>query len=187
MKGGQKLPALDGFRLVAAFLVVCIHTSPFASWTELGDFWLTRVLARVAVPFFFMTSGYFLACSGWRGFGRTVKKLLLLYGCAILLYLPLNWYNGGFTPLQWLQKLLVDGTFYHLWYFPAVLLGLLIARQAARLGMPAALILAIWLAWQVTAIMVWRPVFLFLPQAMISSLQYRLTREMVFFSHRCSF
>lgn len=142
MKGGQKLPALDGFRLVAAFLVVCIHTSPFASWTELGDFWLTRVLARVAVPFFFMTSGYFLACSGWRGFGRTMKKLLLLYGCAILLYLPLNWYNGGFTPLQWLQKLLVDGTFYHLWYFPAVLLGLLISRQAARLGMPAALILA---------------------------------------------
>ena len=38
-------------------LVVCIHTPPLTSYTPLGDFWLTRVLARVAVPFFLMVSG----------------------------------------------------------------------------------------------------------------------------------
>ena len=37
------------------------------------------------------------------------------------------------------QKLLIDGTLYHLWYFPAVLLGVVIARGLARLGLPAAL------------------------------------------------
>ena len=132
-------PALDRFRLAAAVLVVCIHTSPLASVTEAGDFWLTRVLARAAVPFFFMTSGYFLGWGRWKGTGKLVKKTLLLYGAAVLLYLPVNWYNGGYKPMEWLQRLLAEGTLYHLWYFPAAVLGAVIARNLARLGMPAAL------------------------------------------------
>ena len=64
MKRGA--PALDRFRLLAAVLVVAIHTSPLTTYTALGDFYLTRVLGRVAVPFFLMVSGYFLAEKGWR-------------------------------------------------------------------------------------------------------------------------
>ena len=64
-----KFPALDGFRLAAAVLVVTIHTSPLASVSPLGDFWLTRVLARLAVPFFLMVSGYFLAKTPGGGWG----------------------------------------------------------------------------------------------------------------------
>jgi serine/alanine racemase len=139
VKTETRFPALDRFRLLAAMLVICNHTSPLASYTALGDFWLTRVLARLAVPFFFMVSGYFLAKSNWRSLGSFLKKLLILYGCAILLYLPLNWYGGGYTPGQWLQNLLVEGTFYHLWYFPATILGAIVARQLSRLGLPAAL------------------------------------------------
>ena len=55
----------------------------------------------------------------------------------LLLYLPLNWYNGGFSPLEWLKKLLIDGTLYHLWYFPAVLLGVVIARGPGPAGAAA--------------------------------------------------
>ena len=47
-------------RLIAALLIVTIHTSPLSSYTETGDFILTRIIARIAVPFFFMTSGFFL-------------------------------------------------------------------------------------------------------------------------------
>lgn len=97
-------PVLDCFRLAAAVLVVCIHTSPLASVTEAGDFWLTRVLARAAVPFFFMTSGYFLGRSRWKNTERFVKKTLLHYGAAVLLYLPLNWYSG-YAPLEQARRL----------------------------------------------------------------------------------
>ena len=55
--------ALDCFRPLAAALVAAIHTSPLSNYTDLGDFLLTRVLGRVAVPFFLMVSGYFLARS----------------------------------------------------------------------------------------------------------------------------
>lgn len=51
---------IDFFRLIAAILIITIHTSPLASFSVTGDFILTRIVARVAVPFFFMTSGFFL-------------------------------------------------------------------------------------------------------------------------------
>ena len=141
MSARRDVPVLDRFRLLAAFLAVCNHTAPLAGLAPEADFWLTRVLARIAVPFFLMVSGYFLSRDGWRGTGRFLKRTLTLYAAAVLLYLPLNWYNGGFSPLEWLKKLLIDGTLYHLWYFPAVLLGVVIARGLARLGLPAALVL----------------------------------------------
>ncbi len=50
-------PGIDVFRMIAALLVVAIHTSPLSSASAVGDFLLTRVTARVAVPFFFMASG----------------------------------------------------------------------------------------------------------------------------------
>ena len=56
----KSISALDDFRLIAAVLVIAIHTSPLASVSAIGDFWLTRVLARIAVPFFFMVTGKFL-------------------------------------------------------------------------------------------------------------------------------
>ena len=142
MTAARSAPALDRFRLAAAVLVVCIHTGPLDSLSPTADFFLTRVLARVAVPFFFMVSGYFLAKGQWKHTGRFLRKTLLTYLIAVVLYLPLNWYNGGYTPLEWVKKLLADGTLYHLWYFPAVLLGVAVARNLARLPRGASLAIA---------------------------------------------
>lgn len=139
MSGSRQGPALDRFRLLAAVLVVCNHTGPLDSLSPTADFFLTRVLAQLAVPFFFIVSGYFLAKGQWKHTGRFLRKTLLLYLAAVALYLPLNWYNGGYSPLEWVKKLLADGTLYHLWYFPAVLLGVVVARNLARLPHSAAL------------------------------------------------
>ena len=51
---------IDFFRFISAILIVAIHTSPLMSYSQTGDFIFTRIIARVAVPFFLMTSGYFL-------------------------------------------------------------------------------------------------------------------------------
>ena len=61
--------------------------------------------------------------------GRQVRKILLLYLVAVVLYLPIGWYAGHYQDLSLLDgvRLLVfDGTFYHLWYFPACAMGLLV-------------------------------------------------------------
>lgn len=151
----------DLFRPAAALLVAAIHTSPLASFSAEGDFFLTRVLARLAVPFFFLVTGHFvlggyfhpsavragdggnrseLAASRGRRPGASaipgfLQKILLLYGCAMLLYLPIGIYAGhykGLTAPSLLRMIFFDGTFYHLWYFPALLTGVLLLCLLGR-------------------------------------------------------
>lgn len=121
---------IDRFRLIAALLVVTIHTSPLATYSETGDFILTRAVARIAVPFFFMTSGFFLFSEGTgnvRKLTAFLKRTAVLYAAAIFLYLPVNLYTGYFRMDCFLpnvlKDLVFDGTFYHLWYLPASMAG----------------------------------------------------------------
>ena len=88
---------VDCFRLVAALLVVAIHTSPLADYSEIGDFIFTRIIARVAVPFFFMVSGFFVISRytyNSEKLMRFIKKTVSIYVFAILLYVPINIYKG---------------------------------------------------------------------------------------------
>ncbi len=153
MENRRYYPGVDGFRIAAALLVAAIHTSPLAGWSAEADFFLTRVLARTAVPFFFMVTGRFVladylevasyspesvhfgktgrsggfGCTGRFGrLGRYLRKILLLYAVSILLYLPVGIYAGHYAHLtvgDVCRMLVFDGTFYHLWYFPACVLG----------------------------------------------------------------
>ncbi len=134
MRKGRPDTAIDQMRLVAAILVITIHTSPLASFTAAGDFILTRAIARVAVPFFFMTTGYFTLSryhKDDRRLAAFLKKTGVIYAAAILAYLPLNLYNGYFDRPDFLPRLIKDlifnGTLYHLWYLPASMLGMVIA------------------------------------------------------------
>ena len=60
MQPKKTLYQVDNFRMIAALLVVAIHVSPLQKISMEADFFFTRVVARVGVPFFFMVSGYFL-------------------------------------------------------------------------------------------------------------------------------
>lgn len=128
----QHYGGLDRFRLIAAILVVANHTSPLTIFSADADFFMARILARVAVPFFFMVTGHFVlsgildSADGGKKLGRFLKKIFLLYALAILLYIPLGIYAGHYhdlTPYGALRLLIFDGPFYHLWYFPATMLG----------------------------------------------------------------
>ncbi|AGL01208.1 alanine racemase [Desulfoscipio gibsoniae] len=137
MKEKREYAGIDYFRVIAAFLVITIYTSPLSSVNEIADFILTRVIARTVVPFFFMASGFFLL-PGYISEKKTgpgklpafLKKTAILYGIASLMYLPVNIYAGYFKSPHLLPNLLkdlvFDGTFYHLWYLPAVMLGAII-------------------------------------------------------------
>ncbi len=153
MDTNKNYGGLDCFKILAAFLVVAIHTSPLSSYSPEADFFLTRVVARLAVPFFLMTTGFFLLPDylfdhkkEYLPVWRFVKKNLLLYGAAILLYLPVGIYAGHYNDLDgwsFFRMILFDGTFYHLWYLPASVLGvLLLTWISRRMPFPAVMICA---------------------------------------------
>lgn len=142
MNTKSKCGGLDAFRLLAAVLVIAIHTSPLASFHADADFFLTRVLARVAVPFFFMVTGQFVISEFFidreHAKGRLIsylKKTGALYGAAILLYVPIGIYAGHYKGIgvgDVLRMVFFDGTFYHLWYFPACMLGAVLVFALGR-------------------------------------------------------
>ncbi|MCI8484626.1 MAG: acyltransferase family protein [Lachnospiraceae bacterium] len=142
MRQRKNYGAIDNFRLAAALLIVAIHTAPLSSFSDSADFLVTYCLGRVAVPFFLMVTGFFVLAPYQRfaghssyqaeraslNMGKFLKKTAALYGIATLLYLPVKIYAkqcshslGG-----WLKEIFFDGTFYHLWYLPAVLTGCLL-------------------------------------------------------------
>lgn len=150
MTKNKNYTGIDYFRFIAALLIVAIHTSPLASFSETGDFILTRIIARVAVPFFLMTSGFFLISRytyNTEKLGAFVKKTALIYGAAILIYIPINIYNGYFKMDNLLPNIIkdivFDGTLYHLWYLPASIIGAVITWYLVKkLNYPKALIVA---------------------------------------------
>ena len=130
---------IDIFRVIAAIFIIAIHTSPFCSYNAWADFILTRVIARIAVPFFFMTSGFFLISRyqySTKKLKIFVKKTASIYSVAIVLYIPINIYNEYFQTENLLpniiQDIIFDGTLYHLWYLPASLIGGVFAWYLVR-------------------------------------------------------
>lgn len=149
MRQGERLKGPDDFKWIAAALVVAIHTSPLESINETADFLLTRVLARLSVPFFFMVTGYFVLYGAYKAgnfvkIKRTLIKLFFLYLGTTFLYLPVRIYQfvgeetflHNNTPRTLLihmgKAFFFDGTYYHLWYLPAVGLGLFLAWAGLR-------------------------------------------------------
>lgn len=138
---------IDYFRLIAAFMVIAIHISPFGILSKDVDYIITYCLGRIAVPFFLMVTGYFVIApyigSGFRkerSIRKFIKKNLLLYLMATICYLPITVYskNMPYTIIEWIKWLLFDGTFYHLWYFPAAIIGcillIILVRKSVMLA-----------------------------------------------------
>ncbi|MHC5372815.1 membrane-bound serine racemase VanT [Enterococcus sp. LJL120] len=136
--------SINNFRLLAAVMVVAIHCYPFQSFAPELDTLITLTLFRVAVPFFLMVTGYYLIgpLAEKKQFPQRLrvkkflKKQLYLYLAANLLYLPLALYSGEISLqmslAKFLQALIFEGFLYHLWYFPALLLGVFLVSLLLR-------------------------------------------------------
>lgn len=126
----KKRITLDKFKIICAILIIAIHTYPFLSINENFDFIFTHVFCRIGVPFFLMVTGFFVlpkALDNRKALIKYTVKIIKIYAICILLYLPINIYAGKFSGIgviRILKELFINGTFYHLWYFPALILGI---------------------------------------------------------------
>ncbi len=142
MRTRQNYGWLDRFRVIVALLAITNHTSALSSVSDGADFFLTRVLARIVVPFFFMVTGQFAASAFLYPSNKNGPKLIkylrktsLFYALCILIYLPIGIYAKHYQGITFggiLRMLIFDGTFYHLWYFPACIIGMLLVFLMSR-------------------------------------------------------
>lgn len=132
----KNLGAIDLFRIIASALVVAIHAPAVSFLGESGNLLLSGVIARIAVPFFFAVTGFFTDFSSAAGIKKLLGKTALMYAAATAVYLPYGSYSSS------IKQLLFDGSFYHLWYFPALALGAVIVFTLRKLPTAAALTIA---------------------------------------------
>lgn len=151
MTGKQSYPAIDRFKFILAFFVIAIHVSPLTSvhWTL--HFGLVHYLARLAVPFFFTSAGFFLCRDGVLSEARilhALKKIGKLYLLWSGIYFPVSLVRSleegvglSFALKVWVKKFILSGSYGHLWYLHGTLTALLLlwVVKKRRIGMPCVL------------------------------------------------
>jgi serine/alanine racemase len=136
-------PTADLFKFICAILIIGVHTEPFAF-----NYWLDKgfgLITRLAVPYFFVASSYFL----FRNMNFTdpvnfsikpiIRRIAVLYGMWSLIYLPLRIFtwlktdaNMGGIIIEYIGDIFIYGTYSHLWFMPALILGVVLVYVLLR-------------------------------------------------------
>ncbi len=140
---GEKLQKnycfLDLCKFIGALLVVTIHVPPLTSYSALLNYGVVNYLARLAVPFFFLSSGYFLfRKTSYDAFCPNIaftyaRRIFRLYLIWTVIYSPLilkNIFSGDNELYQgilyWIRDFLFVGSYSQLWYLNATVVAALI-------------------------------------------------------------
>lgn len=129
---------IDLMKFVASILVICIHTHPFYHISKDFNYLFVHLITRIAVPFFFISSGFFFF-KKINKYGHQIgflykylKRLLLIFGIWLLIYFPFSFifpylklqYHHPIFLKNYLFSILYIGSFSHLWFFPALILSI---------------------------------------------------------------
>ncbi len=133
---------IDLMKFLAAILVVSIHTRPFYDIDPRLGFVMENILTRIAVPFFFISSGYFftdkvLSLSTIKqkrkALGSFLLRIFQLYLLWSLIYMPYDlYYLYKETPsikqvfFTYLRQFFVIGSHFHFWYLPSLIYSTLL-------------------------------------------------------------
>ena len=141
---------IDAVRFFVASIIVAVHTYPLESYSAVANHAFSQVFSRFCVPLFLVISGYFILEKALGDFKKMVtftKKLIRLYAISSLIYLPILIYNGYFVDFSigsFASDILFNGIYFHLWYFPATILGIWIVYfLLKKLGMKKAWIVCL--------------------------------------------
>ena len=125
---------LDFLKISLALLIVLRHIGQ--KFFYANAFWhvyVINTISTIGVTSFFIMSGFLLFKKpvNRERIRKQFLRILKLYGCWTVIYLPLNIYNylkdGINFPVvlvDFFQKTLFDGTFYHLWYLPSLIVAM---------------------------------------------------------------
>ncbi|WP_455544270.1 acyltransferase family protein [Intestinibacter sp.] len=131
----EHINSIDYIKLICAFLVVAIHTHPFEEYNKVLFYLCTEVIPRIAVPFFFTVSGYFyLKALNLKKdiFRNYMKRLLQSYVIWTIIYIlvRLITLSQDYTIKGFIMDTIIMffylGSYYHLWYFVALIICVLI-------------------------------------------------------------
>lgn len=127
---------LDIIRFLFAIIVLIAHMRPFLGYNYHLDIAFNNIISRICVPIYFITTGYFCAKKQRNNpdyIKQYIKAMLPVYIVWSILYIPFGIEAISMMgipkvafPVALLVAFFYIGTYYHLWYFPALFLALLV-------------------------------------------------------------
>ncbi len=130
---------IDLLKFIFSFFIIMIHTTPFIDVNATADYVFSNIITRIAVPFFFLSSGFFFAKSfeynkykkiaktktNFKRLRKTEWRIILLYAVWSFIYLfiamPVNY--GGWSIkniADYIITSVIRCSYYHLWYIYAL-------------------------------------------------------------------
>lgn len=142
----NRYKGIDILKFVMAILVVMIHAQPLTSVNETLNRIVVDCIARVAVPFFFVASGFLFWSKSDTGADRTYKYCMRMLGLYFIwsgIYLPLNLYecvaerNMGLAEsvLDILRRTFFSGSYMQLWYLLALVVAVVLIKICEKCNM----------------------------------------------------
>lgn len=131
----KSYPSLDLFKFIFSIVVVSIHTLPFIDFSESFSWYYNAVIGNVAVPFFFVTSGYLLFKKldvlnkedRYIAMKNYVWHILRMYIVWTVIWLPWKILNfitmdhlTGWDIVVYFRDVLIGHSGDALWYLPAL-------------------------------------------------------------------
>ena len=136
--------SIDIFRLCCAIMIIIGHTYFLKDFSNIAGFWATRFLPRISVPFFLCTTGYFYIrglMNGKNTFGKQIKYILKAYIAWTIIYYTLSLIlavKNNEAMSHFIKEKFVnfffEGSYYHLWYFPALIYPFILAALCYKIG-----------------------------------------------------
>lgn len=151
LESRKEYKSLDVFKFIFAFLVVMIHAKPFMDISEKTNWFISNTIFNLAVPFFFITSGFLIFeklkyIDTYEEKKLAIKKyvirLLKMYCIYSIIWLPLKilgWYTSGGIDsndiLIWFKQFFLTGkTGDALWYLLAVTICAIVVSVVTYYG-----------------------------------------------------
>jgi len=127
--------SLDLGKFICAILIILLHTAPFASYSSVLTYGFRNIISVVAVPFFFMTSGFLFFAKAntltkeeqQRYIIKYLKRLGVMYLIWTAVYFPFvlyGWMHNGATwidVLQYVKRFFFEGSYSTIWFLPALM------------------------------------------------------------------
>lgn len=131
----KRYDAVNILRMVCAYLIIVIHLMAFQVFGDGARYVTSEFICRIAVPFFFITAGYFFYPKvNKKGYlKKYILKLIKVYVIALIVSLSIYsvqgvqdlyqyLFTGGLRNL--LVTFLVNGMPGTLWYLPALIVSI---------------------------------------------------------------
>ncbi|OCN04374.1 hypothetical protein A4S06_11395 [Erysipelotrichaceae bacterium MTC7] len=130
---------IDILKLVAAIFAIFAYLQPFKGISDIANFFISFVLGRAAVPFFFVASAYFFFRKldlheeseprnrlYLKGYLWRQVKLYLIWTTIYIVPIVYDLAQAKFRLAAFgtlVRNFFFTGSYYHLWVFPAMMLS----------------------------------------------------------------